>query len=74
MRKVEITNGFYKGKSGFFHGFFSEGSNEEGVLACAVVELEDGICVSFASNYIRFLSQPAESNILDGMAQPITTV
>jgi len=52
MRKVEYCQtGFYGGvgksepkdfKEGVFHGFFSEGDNEQGITTYALTEIENG--------------------------------
>jgi hypothetical protein len=73
VRKVEIIKGSsHLGLHGFFHGFFQFGTLQDGCDGMAIVEFYDGSCDFFSVGYIRFLSQPAESNTVDGMAQPIT--
>lgn len=73
MRKVEIKLSSYAGQVGFFHGIFQCGNLENGCDPVAVVELPDGSICEFATSYIKFLSQPAESESADGQALRTTT-
>jgi len=64
MRKVEICNkGFYGGtlknvqldfEEGYFHGFFSEGNNEEGIEVYAIVERKDGTVMTVQTHKMKF--------------------
>jgi len=73
MRKVEICGkGMYGGIGpqepselcrGVFHGFFSEGSNDEGIECYAAVEVPGGAVRMVATHKMRFLEeQRSESN------------
>ena len=71
MRKVKyVTHGFFGGKGnyapslirdGWFHGFFQEGSLEQGADPCALVETSIGEVVSISASQIKFESQPANT-------------
>jgi hypothetical protein len=64
MRKVDYCGiGFFGGEganqpfdiqTGFFHGFFSEGNNSEGISTYALVEKRDGTVSCVESHKIRF--------------------
>ena len=68
MRKVQCcSKGFYTGSGprtpadfyeGLFHGFFSEGSNDEGIETYALVELHDGTMRTVQTHCIKFLEEP----------------
>lgn len=47
-----FSEGLYKAK---FHGFCSEGSNENGLNAVAIVEMENGQVLTVPADHIRFL-------------------
>ena len=58
-------------KRGIFHGFWSEGSNEDGIEAYALIELPDGTMYYRDPRQIRFLEPPEPrdlSQVVGGLA------
>lgn len=55
-----ITKGSYRG---YFHGFSSEGSNDDGIICVAIVELENGQIIKLDSEKIKFLDREVDINV-----------
>ncbi len=70
MRKVEIcSDGWFGGRGrsephgfrpGSFHGFFSAGSNEDGIECYGLVELSSGVLEMVPTRNMKFLDDPIE--------------
>ena len=67
MREVKyVTHGYFGVecknvgpiKDGLFHGFFQEGSNENGMEAVAIIETTIGECLSVGARQIKFINPP----------------
>ena len=54
LRPVTAQTGKYKFETGYFHAFCSEGSNEDGIGAYAIIEMEDGKVDQVDSYKIKF--------------------
>ena len=75
MRKVTVCNkGFFGGvdkneasdfREGLFHGFFSEGSNDEGIECYALVEFFDGEVKMYQTHKIKFNDNPPKSEKIE---------
>jgi len=83
MRKVQICEkGYYGGSGknepsnlclGVFHGWFSEGSHDEGVECYALVELPSGHCNLIQTHRIKFLDNPPKSEAKE-IKKPSTNI
>ena len=71
LRKIEYCKkGYYKSQtspaeeieSGYFHGFYSVGNNDEGIDVWAIIEGSDGVVQDVSTARVRFFDQPVDDN------------
>ena len=56
LRKVNILYGKFKGRTGYFHGFFQYG-DEDCQAPYAVIELESGFVIDVLTENIQFIDR-----------------
>ena len=56
LRKVNILYGKFKGRAGYFHGFFQYG-DEDGQYPVGIIELESGHAVEIICENIQFIDR-----------------
>jgi hypothetical protein len=56
LRKVKILYGKFKGRDGYFHGFFQYG-DEDGQIPYGVIELETGKVLDIETESIQFMDR-----------------
>jgi len=59
-----LAKGLYVGTyKGFFHGFFTYGSESEGIECMATVEFESGDVITIGAECIKFLDRDIEPKV-----------